>query len=274
MKFFSYIVLLSIPLACGSDSNSLETPAIDDYYYNEDISTKGSSLQFEEQVNDLEQQQQPKIIKNAFLRFETQNLNDTYSNISTFVNAQNGYILNDNSRRNYDTDVRTIEIKVPAANFQQLIDAISAQVSYFDTKSISSSDVTEEFIDIEARLGAKKNLELRYLELLNKANNVKDILEIEKEASKIREDIEAHEGRLKYLQSNVTMSTVKIEFYKQTVSSVASRSYGSKMVDAIKSGFNGLSLFILGILHIWPFILILFIGVFLLRRYLKKQKNK
>lgn len=273
MKFLSYIALLSIPLACGTDSNSLETPAIDDYYYNEDISTKSSSLQFEEQLNDIEQQQ-PKIIKNAFLKFETKNLNDTYGLISTFVNTQKGYILNDNSRRNYDTDVRTIEIKVPSANFQQLIDAISAQVSYFDTKSISSSDVTEEFIDIEARLGAKKNLEARYLELLKKANNVKDILEIEKEVSKIREDIEAQEGRLKYLQSNVTMSTVKIEFYKQTVSSVTSRSYGSKMVDAIKSGFNGLSLFILGILHIWPFILILFIGVFLLRRYLKKQKNK
>ena len=274
MKIFSYILILSIPLACGTNSSSLETPAIDDYYYNEDVSTKSSSLQFEEQLNDIEQQQQPKIIKNAFLKFESQNLNDTYSLISTFVNAQNGYILNDNSRRNYDTDVRTIDVKVPSANFQQLIDAISAQVSYFDTKSISSSDVTAEFIDIEARLGAKKNLEVRYLELLKKANNVKDILEIEKEVSKIREDIEAHEGRLKYLQSNVTMSTVKIEFYKQTVSSVTSRSYGTKMVDAIKSGFNGLSLFILGILHIWPFIIFLFIGVLLLRRYLKKNNKK
>lgn len=274
MKFLSYLFLLSIPLACGGGSNSSDsytTEANIDYEFTEDAKTNHNNYNTAVQVENSNEPE--KIIKNARLRFETQNTADTYNVLSSVIKLHNGFIQNDEISRSYDTENRYLDIRVPAEKFESLVDAISKNVPYFDEKSISSKDVTEEYIDIEARLTAKKTLENRYLELLGSAKNVSEILEIEKELANIRSDIESAQGRLKYLQNKVSLSTIHIEFYKTKVSSVTKKSYGAKMIDALVSGFNGLSIFILGILHIWPFILILIIGLYLLKRYLKKQKQ-
>ena len=117
-----------------------------------------------------------------------------------------------------------------------------------------------------------KKLENRYLELLSKATKVSEILEIEKELSVIREEIEAKEGQLKYLQNRVSLSTVTIEFYKKVADADnATVSYGTKMWNAVKSGWNGISSFFIGLLHIWPFILILVAVIFIIRKKFKKK---
>ena len=107
---------------------------------------------------------------------------------------------------------------------------------------------------------------------MQKANKVSEILEIEKELSIIREEIEAKEGQLKYLQNRVSLSTVTIEFYKKVADADnATVSYGTKMWNAVKSGWNGISSFFIGLLHIWPFILILVAVIFFIRKKLKKK---
>ncbi len=213
-----------------------------------------------------------KIIKESYLRFQTSNIEKTYGTIADYIKKYNGYIQNDESGKGYNEFNRRIVIRIPTENFEAFIDSIGKDVSFFDTKRISSRDVTEEFIDLEARLKTKRGLEQRYLELLSKAKNVKEILEIEKELSVIREEIEAREGRLKYLENQVSLSTITIEFYKLTAETGITVSYGTKMWNAIKSGFNGLSFFFLGILNIWPFVLIIVIlGYIIKRKYFKKK---
>jgi hypothetical protein len=100
------------------------------------------------------------------------------------------------------------------------------------------------------------------------------MLEIEKELSTIREEIESQQGRLKYLQNRVAQSTITIEFYKtQDVQVTGTESYSSKMGDAFKSGFNGLSGFLLGMLYMWPIILIFVIAYFIYLKKFKRKKN-
>jgi hypothetical protein len=99
------------------------------------------------------------------------------------------------------------------------------------------------------------------------------MLEIEKKLAEIREEIEAKEGQLKYMQNRVSMSTVNIQMYTYNASeSGATVSFGSKIWNSVKEGFNGLSNFMLSIISIWPFILI-FVGlfVFIKRRFFKKK---
>lgn len=273
MKLLSYILLITIPLACGGGGGSSDYNYPNNSEYNLETTAVLKSDTSNESAPIDVQNEPTKIIKDARLRFETKNTTQTFNDIVRLVKEHDGFIQNDQIIRSYDTESRFLDIRVPANKFESLIDSIGKKVDYFDNKSIKSKDVTEEFIDIEARLGAKQTLEKRYLELLSSAKNVSEILEIEKELAIIRADIEAAQGRLKYLQNKVSMSTIYLEFYKTKVTSVTSKSYGSKIVDAFVSGFNGLSIFFLGILHIWPFILILIIGIFILRRYLKKIKK-
>ena len=100
------------------------------------------------------------------------------------------------------------------------------------------------------------------------------MLEIERELSKIREEIEAREGRLQYLQNQVSESTITIYFYKITSERGVTISYGRKMANALKNGWNGISEFFLGLLHVWPFIILVVLGVFMIRRWIKKRKKK
>ncbi|RZJ69501.1 MAG: DUF4349 domain-containing protein [Flavobacterium sp.] len=216
---------------------------------------------------------QQKVIKNAEIRFETDDLSATAVKVNAAVAKYRAQVQNDSENKSDYSFNRVMTIRIPAQNFDAFIGEIGKGVSYFDQKVISSQDVTEEYVDIEARLKAKKVLEARYLDLIGKAKKVSEVLEIEKELSAIREDIEAQEGRLRYMQSRVALSTINLEFYKKTaLEPGATVSYGSKMGNAIKSGFNGLSSFFIGILYVWPFILIFVIVLFLFRKKLRKRK--
>ena len=225
-------------------------------------------------VTETENTLQPKIIKTGTLRFESDNLDQSFTAVQQALTKHKATIQNDESGKNYEHSYRNITIRVPNVSFDAFIADISKGVKHFDRKEISSEDVTEEYVDVEARLKAKRLLEKRYLELLNKATKVSEMLEIERELSSIREEIEAKEGRLKYLQSQVAMSTVHLEMYTNNASeSGATVSYFGKMWNALKEGFNNIATFFIGLLNVWPFILIFVMVIGFIRRRFKKKKT-
>lgn len=219
-------------------------------------------------------EQEQKIIKNADLRFETKSIDTTAATINAAIKKYNALLQNDSQAKDDNSLSRTMTVRLPSGNFEGFVADISKGVSYFEKRDITADDVTEEYIDVEARMKAKKVLEERYYDMLRKATKVADMLEIEKEISAIRQEIDAAEGKLRYIRSRVSMSTVTIQFYKITENNGgATESYGDKMLAAVKSGFNGLSSFLLGLLYIWPFILI-FVGAYLIfRKRIRKKQN-
>src|SRR5690606_2272072 len=219
-------------------------------------------------------EQEQKIIKTARLAFETKDVEATHKKILQLASQYKGLVQSDNSGKDYNRVYKNLTVRVPTENFQSFIDGISEGVDYFDQRDISRQDVSEEFVDLEARLKAKRVLEERYLELLKKANKVEEMLQIERELSNIREEIEAKQGRLQYLQNQVSMSTVNIEFYKTTAETGITQSYGQKMKNAFQGGWNGISVFFLGVLYLWPLFLITLIIIFVLRIFLKNRKKK
>ncbi len=216
-----------------------------------------------------------KIIKEATLRFETDDLENTFNQIQKAVTAGKATIINDSEGKDYGTVFRNLTVKVPSQNFDRFINDISKGISYFEIKNISAQDVTEQFIDLTSRLNTKKKLEERYLQILQKAVKVSEILEIEKQISVIREEIEAKEGQLKYLQSRVSESTVTIEFYKTTAEKEGVKiSYGSKIWTAVKSGFFSLSDFLISLISVWPFIIIFCVLAYFIRKRFKRKKQQ
>lgn len=212
-----------------------------------------------------------KIIKTANLKFESDDLSQSFKSIQVGVNKYKATISHDSSGKDYESVYRNLTIRIPNQFFDQFIADISQGVKHFDTKEISQQDVTEEYIDIESRMNSKKKLEERYLQLLSKANKVSEMLEIEKQLAEIREEIEAKEGQLKYMQNRVALSTIVVEMYTINASeSGATVSYGGKIWNAIKEGFNAISNFMLAIVTFWPFILI-FVIMFI---YIRKRFNK
>ncbi len=215
-----------------------------------------------------------KIIKTAYLTFETSDIEATYKNIQQNILANNAMVQNDiENKSNYRFN-RTMNIRIPSKNFDKFIATLTKGVNYFDKKEISSQDVTAEYIDTDARIASKKKLEARYLELLRKANKITEMLEIEKQLSEIRTEIESKEGQLQYLQNQVSMSTINLEFYKTTAQENGVRvSFFAKVGNAIVSGFNSIANFFINLVQLWPFILILVAIFYVIKRKILKKKQ-
>jgi len=223
----------------------------------------------------VKQEIEQKIIKEATLRFETDNLENTFNQVQKAVSSNNARIINDSEGKDYATVFRNLIVKVPSQNFDRFISDASKGVSYFEVKNISAEDVTEQYIDLTSRLKTKKKLEERYLEILKKANKVSEILEIEEQISAIREEIEAKEGQLKYLESRVSESTITIEFYKTIAEKEGVKiSYGSKLWNAVKSGFYTLSDLLISLLSAWPFVILFVVLAYFIRKRFKRRKKE
>ena len=270
--FFCFVLILS---GCNKSYDSEETAMA---IQTVKLPPKNESAAYDKSPDPaapaIKQKIEQKIIKEATLRFETNNLETSFNQIQKAAIINKARIINDSEGKDFATVFRNLTVKVPSQNFDRFISDISKGVSYFKVKSISAEDVTEQFIDLTTRLKTKRKLEERYLEILKKANKVSEILEIEEQISTIREEIEAKEGQLKYLESRVSESTITIEFYKTLAEKEGVKiSYGSKLWTAIKSGFFSLSELLISLLSIWPFVILFCILAYFIRTRLKRKKE-
>lgn len=275
-KTFFLISFLVILLSCNDGSNyslSESVEASPEVYDMEEMhvkSAKGAA------TNQSEEAIQPqKIIKTGYFTFETNSVDATYLRMKNWTDAHKGFIQNDKTTKEYDRIHRSLLIRIPTNSFQTLVDSIHQSVKSLDRKDIILQDVTEEFVDVEARLVAKRKLEERYLQLLAKATSVKDMLEIERQIANIREEIESKQGRLKYLENRVSMSTINLDFYEMTTAEKApSQTYAKRLWRAAKGGFEGIGNFFIGIIYIWPFIIIGILITLYVRNRIRKKKSK
>jgi len=222
-----------------------------------------------------------KLIKEGQLEFETKDLNKTRKQILEFAQKNGAYVASDNESSNYYRKSNAITLRVPVKNFDILLNNISSGVKKFDKKIITAKDVTRQFLDTEARLKTKKEIEKRYLEILKKANSIEDILKVERVLGDLRVEIERIEGDFKYLSSKISFSTLSIVVYESIKHKAvkSSTDSGNKYIRyfkrAFKDGFESLMLFFVFLANIWPIILITILIIILLKRKkrLKKKKN-
>lgn len=218
---------------------------------------------------------QLKIIKSADVRFKVKNVKNATKEIGTIVQHLNGYISDQRFQNtNYKVENR-FTIKVPQKHFDTLLDSLIGVAEFVEYQNITSDDVTEQYIDLESRLKTKLEVKKRYEAILRKrANSVKDVLAAEDMIGGIQEEIEATQGRLKYLTNKVSFSTIQVDLY-ETVNYVEepedyTRTFFSKTKEGFSFGWNLIESILLGIIHIWPLLIISGIAVVILKRRKKK----
>jgi hypothetical protein len=214
-----------------------------------------------------------KLIKEADLVWEANNINKTHQSIIQLSKKFDAYIADDNQYKDDYTISNKMTVKVPAKDFDAFINSLSNDVNKFDRKSIKVLDVTEEYVDVATRIKTKKELEQRYIEILKHARNVEEILNVEAQLNQVRLEIEIAEGRMKMLNHQTTLSTINIEFYETTSAPVG---FFGKLGNSFVEGWNGILYFILGMVRLWPLCLFIFALIYLIikRRRLKINQRK
>ena len=261
-KLFT-LVLLSIFISCGQKQDFTEIA-------NERSFDAISEQEVQTDIPENDFHDERMIIKEGEVQFETANAAETKELISKTVSELRGYISNENVYTYKDKIEYQISIRVPSEKFEILLDNISQSAKNLKSKNIKALDVTEEYVDIEARIKTKKELENRYKELLKQAKNVQEILTIEKEIGYLRTEIESIEGRMKYLKDRVSMSTLTVVFYENISTSFG---FGSKFIQGLENGWTGLLWVLIALINLWPFLLTGLI-IFLLVRRFNKQVYK
>ena len=212
-----------------------------------------------------------KLIKEAYLSILTENAKLTLDQVKQLVNQLNGYITKEEENEYGNSLSINALIRIPSQNFDTLVTKIEKLAKKVENKSIEVKDVTEEFIDIQSRLKTKKDVEKRYLEILKKANSTEEILKVEEQLGKIREEIELVEGRLKYLQNKISYSTIDLRL-NEKLDKKEKFEFFSKIGKALKGGWLGFLNFTVGLFYIWPLIIILILVVYLFKKFRKKGK--
>lgn len=264
-------------------SASIESPYVRDASFSQKMvasmdvaGAEAESMALYNTPSDASYEEVRQLIKSGYIAFESQNIRESYMLIKNMLTTKKGYISSENEYSTSKTQEMDIQIRVPKDAFDTFFEAIEKTAHYVKNKSIDIQDVTEEFIDIEARLKVKKEAEDTYLRLLGSAKTVRDVLDIQDQVQGIRSEIESIEGRLKYLENAVGFSTVNIHIYQYVAKDEVSTgaSFFTRVLSNLKTGVSLFSEVILAVLNAWVFIMVGSIILIVINIVIRKKKRK
>ncbi|CAN5131398.1 hypothetical protein BH09BAC2_BH09BAC2_20410 [soil metagenome] len=203
-----------------------------------------------------------KIIKTASVRLEVKD----YKVYNLFVHraAKNfgGYISGEEQNNNEGMLESNISIKVPVDQFELLMNQLGENAAKIVQKKVTTDDVTGEIVDTKSRLQTKEQMKLKYLQFLSQAKNVTEVLKVQGEINTIQEEIESAATRINFLSHQAAMSTIDLSFYQPVVGYTGPDNdpgFFTRMITAFKNGFNFVSELFIGLISIWPLLILLFL---------------
>ena len=223
-----------------------------------------------------------KIIRNAEITMEVSSTTDTQHRVASIAETNGGFVVTSEAKQrdNVDPAQRTLDIKlvvrVPSPQFGVAFDEIKKLASNTPSEQVTGQDVTEEFIDLEARIKTQKALELQFLEIMRQAYKVADALEVQRQIADVRTDIEKLEGRKRFLENRASLSTITVNIQApKPVIAVTGTGFGQSVREAVSDSTRLASDMVLFFVRVAILMLpiLLFIGLpsalavrFLLRR--------
>ena len=297
----SGILAVSI-FGCGSksmmatESAVADSAAYDDMAYDSGYDTTESASAEEAgsgavtSENGIEEVQETdrKLIRNVNLSLQTKEFDTVLDNMSQKIKDLGGYIQDSSvwgSSSDYSSSrSASYTLRIPSDKLDEFIDVVETlgNVTY---KNESVDDVTLRYVDVESHKKALETEQERLLALLEKAENVEDIITIENRLSDVRYELENYESQIRLLDNQIDYSTVYVDISEVSrVTDTGKQGFfeevASRFSDSVYVVLMGLRGFAIGILGSLPILVvwgvILAVVVILLRKFVfkKSKKNK
>jgi hypothetical protein len=216
------------------------------------------------------------IVRNGDMSLIVTDVTQAMEAITQLAAGYNGYVVSSSVSGEEEAMRGWVTIRVPDDSFEQALASIRELAVRVEEEDTNSQDVTEEYIDLEARLSNAEATEQQYLALLDKAEDVDDILKIYDYLSRIRQEIEQIKGRMQYLEQTSSMSLISV-YLRPEFSGKATVPPGWNVLQIFKSAARGLVITgqVLGTIAIWLLIFIpiwgTILGIILWRRHKRKM---
>ncbi|HXL07962.1 MAG TPA: DUF4349 domain-containing protein [Gemmatimonadales bacterium] len=151
------------------------------------------------------------VIRTGQASIEVDSLERAVSQVRLLAGRIGGYVANTTMQTGRgQLRSASLEVKVPAERFDEGLAGL-APIGKLESVNVNAEDVGEEFTDVTARMGNAHRLESRLIDLLaTRTGKLKDVLDVEQELARVREEIDRYEGRLRYLRAHAVLSTFTI----------------------------------------------------------------
>ena len=153
-----------------------------------------------------------KLIRNAEVELEIARFDDAIQKITALTNEEHCYVATTSSEKQANGKLKgQVVVKVLPENLDRFLQKIRG-LGELKNQTLGTEDVTKAYFDTESRLKNARVMEQRLIEMLKKkSDDINDLLQVEKELGRVREQIEQMQGELKYWDSQVQFATVTIQ---------------------------------------------------------------
>lgn len=285
---FSTVMTAVILLSCRQADNKKD--AIQEYYLNGVVNESASAedherFEAETKVPTVPSQAgyplpvapdwKKQIIRNASINMRVKDFTLAHASIYQSVENAGGYVAADAENQAGNHWRSEMTIRVPKDKFEWLLTRITAAGDSLLQKSITSDDVTAEYLDTKTRIAVREKVRDKYYEFMQKAKNIDEVLKVQKEIATMQEDIEAASGRVAYISHQAAFSTIQLSFYQPTeivIKETPAPGFIQEAVISLKEGWQLVEWMVIGLIKIWPLWMLGILGGYLLQR--RKRNSK
>lgn len=285
------LMVISLFTGCGASSNladsapamkeevSIESPMAP----SKNMLTNGSGSMADTTVANTDQ----KLIKTVRMDVETEDLEALLPQISEKINALGGYVenqelYNGSSYSSYRHRSANLTVRIPAKDLDRFVENIKG-VSNVVTYNESTENVTLTYVATESRMKALEVEQDRLLELMEKAENLSDLLEIEARLTDVRYELENVTSQLRVLSNQVDYATIhlyisQVKVYTETEEQTVWQRIGNGFKENLRDMGENLTDFFVWVVTYSPQLIlwaaIIFVAVKVMRKKIAKRKAK
>ena len=222
-----------------------------------------------------------KLILTSNMTLETLDLEQQVNTVNELVRKYGGYLQHSSfSNRNNSYRYYEASIRIPADQYSAFLSELngSGNATYY---SEDVKDVTDAYMDVEARLNSLKAQEAKVLEFYDQAESLEDLMAVESRLSDIQYEISYYEARIRNFDLQINYSTMYLTINETKVYTPVDQSFFARLGRAFSNGFKGFinnleDLIIDVVYNIWSIlflVLLFFIGRYLYRRFRNRKKS-
>ena len=219
------------------------------------------------------------IIRTANMDIVVTDTEEALAILAKMAEENGGWVVNSNVFQYSDTaKTGNITIRVPAEGFQSALDAISGMAVEVQGLSTSGQDVTEEFVDLSARLENLEATAVRVRSFLDDTETVEEALAVNAELSRLEGEIESYKGRIQFLSQSAAFSTITVNLTPDELSQPIEvggwqpTGIVREAVEALVDALQGLGTFAIWlVIYILPVGLLIGIPVWLVVRFVRRR---
>lgn len=267
----------------GADVSSPEygydtTTGSSGYYEEEYYAMDSDSVKMVDDSGYVEGVEQ-KVIKTGTLALHMESVQEGVELIKTKVTEWGGDVTNSNVTRYDNSYYGSMTVRVPSEQFDAAMSGLKELAVYVDSEYTNADNITEAYMDLEARLSNLKEEEQQYLAILDKAVTVEEILQVTDYLSTVRYEIESAEGQLKYYDTNVDYSTITLTLTEDE--SVAAVQETWRPLSTFRDAMSEWVVFLQGVVDSaiylaifgWPVLVLLLVVLIWRRRHHAKRRK-